>query len=523
MNDGKNKVVKNSVLYSVVMAFTKALGLILLPLYTNVKFISTAEYGEYSLLSQFITMATFFVSLSLNNAAIRFYTDFKEDREKVKKFFGTIMTFISLLSLGVLIIFIVFQKPLLNLLFTGIPFFPNVFIILIALIFYTIYTMYQGFLQSMMEGSRYSRNGMLFVLLHAALNVLFLVGFRNVKIGSYELGGLNGMVLSLTISYGVFAIYGVYDLLRKKLMVICIDKKMLSMSIKYSLPLVPHSMANTMAAYIPKVFLNKVDKVAQVAGAMATAIHSVAMQFSSTIDVVQNAINTAQRPWFNEKMGQGEKGKKEIIDFTMVSMRLTIIVCLGVGLFSQEIVLIIARSPAYYEAWKIIPFFAITHAVKSIYYNQALAVMYDLNANKKMFLCSGSGTLLNFVLTGTLVWWVFDLGILGTAISLLVSRILSASLMMMLCRKNKIIMFPLKEMIMCVVLCAITCVVGIVPINWYVISTTGNQITLFSLQCFINFGYKFIVFALGSFAIVGKQRKEFVDFTKSLLKKKRKK
>lgn len=522
MNDGRKKVAKNSLIYSVISFFTKALGMIMLPLYTNVKYISGTEYGHYGLLSQFMFLAVFFISLSLNNAAIRFYGDFKDDAEKVKRFFGTIMTFVVTLGLGVVVIFTIFQKPLCRLLFDGIPFLPNVALTLAALLFYAIYTMYQGFLQSMQEGTRFARNGMGFVLLHVFLNIVFLVFFRNVKIGNYSLGGLNGMMLSLVLSYAAFSIIGVSEFIKKGEMKLCIDKDMLKLSLFYSLPLVPHSMANNMAAYIPKFFLNKVD-FASGNATIFTAIHSVSMQFSSAIDVCQSAINNAQRPWFNEKMKLGEEGKNDIIDFTMIAMRLTVVVCLGVGLFSQELVLLVAQSPAYYEAWKIIPFFAMTHAVKTIYYNHSLAIMYDVKTNKKMFLCSGSGTLFNFIVTGILVWWVFDFNIWGTAISFLLSRTLSAILSIIICRRHKIIMFPIKEMVICVLSCGAAIAVGILPINWYIISSTGEQITLFSSWFFINFVYKFAIFAAGSFLVVGNQRQEFADFVKHIIMKKRKK
>lgn len=524
MNEARNKVVKNSVLYSVAQMFIKALGLIMLPLYTSTKFVPAKDYGEYSLLSQFVTLAVFFISLSLNHAAIRFYGEFKDDNKKVKRFFGTILTFVTLLGAVVMLIFVIFRKPLTNLLFTGIPFFPSVVLSLLSMVFYCIYNMYQGYLQSMQEGWKFARNGMGFVLTHLVMNVVFIVLLRKVKIGSYSLGGINGLMLSLTISYAAFAFIGIYDLVHRKYVEVCIDRQMLKLSLKYALPLVPHSFANNMAAYIPKVFLNKVDKAAAIVQISFTAIHSVAMQFSSIIDVAQSAINNAQRPWFNEKMKMGEKGKAEIVDFTMVAMRLVVVVCLAAGLFSQEIVLIVARSDAYYEAWKIVPIFALVHAVKCIYYNHTLAVMYDLKANNKMFLCSGVGTLVNFLLTGVLTWWIFDFNIWGSAISFLVSRCVSAALTVFVCNKHNVIKFPVKKMISCVVICGAALLAGILPINRYYASQhLGQQIQLFSSWYFINFAYKIAVFAVGARIIVGDQMNEVTDFVKELLNGKKRK
>lgn len=520
MNDKKNIVLKNSVLYSFASIITKAMGFIMLPLYTSTKYILTTEYGEYGLMSQFVALAVFFVSFSMNHAAIRFYYDFKEDEKKVQRFFGTIISFSFILGIFVLLVFTIFHKQLTNILFTGIPYFPNVFFAVITTVFYAIYNLYQGFLQSMQEGGKFSRNGILFVLLHVVLNIVFLVGFRNVSVKGYSLGGVNGMMLSLMFSYAAFAIYGIYDLLKKKIMVICIDKELLQMTLKYSLPLIPHSLANNMASYIPKVFLNKIDKLPKnaldILAGTYTAIHSVAMQFSSIIDIVQAAVNSAQKPWFNEKMNHGDEGKKEIIDFIMTATKATNIICAAVGLFSQEIILLIAQSDAYYEAWKIVPVLAIVHAIKCIYYNHTLAIMYDLKANKKIFLCSGIGSSVNFIFTGIFVWWVFDFNIWGAAFAFLISRCVSTALSIVVCRKHNIIKYPLKKMILCVLKTAVTLVIGMIPVNLLYYMSTGKQIELFSGWFFLNFAIKIIVFMIGSLTILGNQREEIADFVKQI-------
>ena len=175
MNKDSGRVAKNSTLYSLVQMFIKGIGLIMLPLYTNIKYIGTDEYGEYSLLSQFIYIAVFLVSLSLNNAALRFYSDFKDDEEKVKSFFGTIITFNLLTGVGFVLVCVILQKPLVNIFFTGIDFFPNVALTLLTTVAYSIYHIYQAFLQSMQDGIRFARNGSLFVLTHTVLYVVFLV------------------------------------------------------------------------------------------------------------------------------------------------------------------------------------------------------------------------------------------------------------------------------------------------------------------------------------------------------------
>ncbi len=504
-------------MYSAAKILTKGSGLLLMPIYSNIKYLTEEQYGEYSLLVQFTSVALFLLNLALNHAVLRFYSDFKEDKEKCKRFFGTVITFVSLMGLGVFFTFFIFKKPLTDFLFTGIDFFPNVFLALLSLFFNAIYMMYQSILQAMQKGRKFTTNNIFYVATHAIMNIVFIVGLRNVYIGSFHLGGANGMMLALTISYFVFALYGVLDLLRSGLITIVIDKEILKTSLKYSTPLLPHTAANNIAGYIPKFFLNKVSKA-------FTAIYSVSSQFSSIIDVVQISINTALRPWFNENMKRGEEGKKDIVSFTMIAFKLSVIVCLGVAVFSQELVLLVASSESYYEAWKIVPILACTHAVKCIYYNYTLGIMYDLKASKYLFLCSVSGTIVNFILTGTFVT-VLDFGVWGAATAFLISRSFSATMIIAVCRKYDIIRFPLKQMVLCVLFSAIFSALGVVPINYYVTNFIlgGEQIALFSGWFFVNMLYKLIVFAIGSLLIIGRQRKELLDFVKVYVLKKKSK
>ena len=60
MSTETGKVAKNSVLYSIASILTKASGLLLMPIYSNVKYLTEEEYGEYNLLIQFAYAALFF-------------------------------------------------------------------------------------------------------------------------------------------------------------------------------------------------------------------------------------------------------------------------------------------------------------------------------------------------------------------------------------------------------------------------------------------------------------------------------
>lgn len=507
---GANKVAKNSFLYTVANMVTKASTFLLLFIYTNPNFLSTEDYGRVNLLTSFTNIAVLLVNLSLPYALIRFYAEYKLDKEKCKRFFGTIMTFMAVFGTAVVALMINFREPIGKILFSGIEIYPPVICTLLTLVFNALYQMYQSILQAKQQGGKFAKNSLLFFFFHVGLNVLLLVFGKGINVFGFDLGGLNGMMLSLLVSNLVFAVYGIIDMLRQDMMSFRIDGEMLSTALKYSIPLLPHNIANNMASYISKHFLNAAGK------AFENGIYSVSMQFSSVIEIVQSSIHLAFRPWFNDKMKLGEEGKKEIVDLASVAFRISAIVCLGVALFSQEVVMLLSED--YYDAWKYVPIIAVAHAVKFVYFTHTFGIMYDIKQSKKMFFCSGSAIVVNF----TMSYILTELGkytMLTAALCFLISRSTAAFVSVVICRRNNIIKYNVKEMLGKILLVAAFSVAGLVPVNVFYVGLE-NEIALFSGTFFINFAFKLVIFAVGALCIIGRKKKEILSLVKGIVKKK---
>lgn len=507
---GANKVVKNSLLYTIANMVTKASTFLLLFIYTNPSFLSTEDYGRVNLLTSFTNIAVLLVNLSLPYALIRFYAEYKLDKEKCRKFFGTIMTFMAVFGTAVVVLMIIFRNHIGNVLFKGIEIYPPVICTLLTLVFNALYQMYQSILQAKQQGGKFTKNSLLFFFIHVGLNVLLLVFGRGRYLFGFELGGLNGMMLSLLVSNLVFAVYGIIDMLRCKEMYFGIDRKMLSTALRYSVPLLPHNIANNMASYISKHFLNAAGK------AFENGIYSVSMQFSSIIEIVQSSIHHAFRPWFNDKMKLGEEGRKEIVDLASVAFRISAIVCLGVALFSQEVVMLLDEN--YYDAWKYVPIIAVAHAVKFVYFTHTFGIMYDIKQSKKMFFCSGSAIVVNFTMSYILTE-AGNYTMLTAALCFLLSRSTAALVSVIICRRNNIIKYNIREMLGKILLVAAFSVAGLVPINVMYVGLE-NEIELFSATFFINFAFKLVILAIGAVCIIGRKRKEIFSLLKGIVKKK---
>lgn len=147
--NSRRKVFENSFLYIFSSLLVKAINFLLLPLYTY--FLTTEDYGIINLVTSFSNVGIYIIGLSLYSAILRFYVDYKDDKEKLKKFYGSIFTFIFLSGIVFFIIVIIFRNQVINLFFNGVSFFPYVFIGILSLIFISLHEAHQSVLKGMQQ------------------------------------------------------------------------------------------------------------------------------------------------------------------------------------------------------------------------------------------------------------------------------------------------------------------------------------------------------------------------------------
>ncbi|HZJ77395.1 MAG TPA: oligosaccharide flippase family protein [Clostridia bacterium] len=461
----KAKVFTNSFLYSFNSLLLKAVNFLLIPVYTA--FLTTADYGTTNLASNFNTVATCFVAFSLYTSVIRFYVDLKENSEALKRFYGTLVLFIGGSSVVFLMFSLLLKDWIIRILFDGIDFYPTILIVLLNIPFSCMHSLYQNILQGRQEGKKYTVTSIFYFSFMVSLNMIFVVGMKM---------GANGVLLSTLIVNILFAIFVIFDLKRLNLIRFCIDFKLLKSALKYSVPLMPHDLSAYTAPLISKIILNKSFALSSV------GLYGLATQLSSVTDMVQMSVNMAFAPWFYEKLKQNTpQAKEEVVKTAQPLMWVYGIIFLAVGLFSQEVILIMAQD-SYALAWKVVPLLVVALSIKSIYYFYVNVLFYYKSAAKKIFIATMSGSIVNIVASFLLIP-VYD--IYGAGIAQIVSRLVTVSIVVIISRRVDNVGFKLHKM------------VGMVVLN--ILFITGGlyfSYTRFDTQfSLINFGYKMIFFA----------------------------
>ncbi|WP_105618968.1 oligosaccharide flippase family protein [Vallitalea okinawensis] len=400
----KKKVLENSFLYMFSSFLVKAMGFLLLPVYTL--FLMPDEFGVSNLVAGFINVATFIVAFSLYSAAIRFYADYSENQVKLKKFYSTLVSFIIISGFIFLSLGILFRDIFVSIFFEGVEFYPIVLIAFLSLIFVSLFTMHQSILQGMQQGKKLTKINLTVFVISSI--------FRIVLISVFDLGVVGFLLAQLIVYIGYF-IYMIYDLKKKDLLEWTIDMRILKESLKYSIPLMPHNLSTNIASLASRIFINTTGSLATV------GLYSIAMQFGNLIDIVQMSVNRAFQPWFYEMMKKHDtESIKEAVNLSNVLLIFYSLIYMGIGLFSQEVVILMTNDD-YTLAWTVIPILVVGFSVKSMYYFYVNIIMFYKAAARKLFIATIIGSFVDIILAYLLVP---HYGMYGSAISFLLAKII---------------------------------------------------------------------------------------------------
>lgn len=485
INKKSQKLFNNSLLFALGTLFSKAVGFFLVPIYTyNV---SDADYGIATTITTFVSTFGIVIMLSLRAALIRFYNDYNE-REK-QSFVGTITCFVCVNALIICTFLCIFNKLYSPFLFKDIDFYPLVFLGVLSLGTEGIYLTYQSLLQAKQDGKSYSVNSIIYLLIHAIAVVIFVLVF--------QLGAL-GIVLSNLVTNTCFAVYGVVSMLKRGFMRIAWNPSMLSRSLKYSLPILPHNLSNNLNTYTTKLIINTFI------GYVLSGLYTLAAQFSTIINLVQASINLTFRPWFIEQMDSGEEGRSQIKYMSVMIMSIYSFAAVGICLFCKEIVILMAEK-SYINAWKMVPFFVIAQLIAFIYYSHVQALMYNVKMSKFTVLCSSIGLVVNIIVSLLLVK---PLNIYGILIASLVSKTLMATLTVFMSRKAEKVDFGLGKMIFYILTATILSIVGM--------AISMQNVGLDIIEILI----KLLILALATLIFIFPYRKDFVALVMGVIKRK---
>lgn len=302
----------------------KGLSLISGPVFTRI--MSEEQYGIVSTFTSWENLLTVIITLNLaagvfNNGML----DFKDDRDS---FQFSLLSISSLTAIVGFVIFLIFQKPLLDLF--EIPTIA-VYLMFLKFLFVPAYSYWGG-----RQRYEYKYKALTIITIFSAVFSLS-IGIIGVLLVDDSNAAITRIIVIEGISILIGMVFFFIIAIKAKFH---INLKYCKYALRFNLPLVPHYLSMYVLSSSDRIMITKMIN------ASATAIYSVAYTVASVINIVWQSLEASLSPWIYEKLNDGQKEpvRKLTIDIIIAFAGM----CIGCTLLAPEIMTVLA--PASYSS-----------------------------------------------------------------------------------------------------------------------------------------------------------------------------
>lgn len=374
---GKEKyLIKNFGIFSLSNFATKILSFIILPFYTF--YLSEIEYAVIDLINLMVTLAMPILTLSINDALLKFALDRIDRSEEIAKTSLVVVAasggliFILMPVIGVIV-----ENEEYKIYFLMIYFFS------VLNQFYSCYMRSKNLINevaiaaALISASTIISNFILIALLKKGIKGYFFSTILGMIVGNIY-SAYHCKICTVIQKYKFN-----YGLLREML--------------RYSIPLIPNSLFWWINSSLDKFMLTKY------AGLNAVGLYSVAGKIPAVISVVTSVF---QQAWTISAIK--EKGNKAFFNKVYFVYDKVMLITSCILLISCKLVAKILFQKTFFNAWTIVPLLVVTVYFSSL--NAFIGSIYiSLNKTKNIFFTTVLGAILNIFFNVCLIpsWGVY--------------------------------------------------------------------------------------------------------------------
>lgn len=398
------RFIKSSGVFFIGSVLSKAISILMLPLYTNR--IPTDDMGYYDLSLTYITIATSFLFFDIWVAILRYMYDGKTKSEQAT----AIKSGFSIFALSS-IVYLIFGSV-----FAWI-FNPDaIFLILFYGLFQNISNLLCFCVRGFQKNKEFAISGIINTCVNVLVNLVLIIGFE-IGYESLYIAAIVGFIVQsiyLLLSGGIFSSlkFGGYDS--------AITKSMF----KYSLPLCLNSIAYWVLTSLNRIVLNGVY------GNEANGIYAIGNKFSFVIGLITTCFTYAWQDLSFSKADEHGVGKFYSQASTMYSK--VLLLCTALALPAIKIAFPILIGEAYRSAENTIPLFLIVATVSAI--STFIGnIFYAIKETRMIFISMVVSAISNVVLCYPLI---MQFNINGANISVLISFIINILVRCVVLRKR---------------------------------------------------------------------------------------
>lgn len=348
-----NKAMKAGIGYTIGNILIKGINFLTLPIFSRL--MSPSEFGVFNLFISYDTIISILIGLamhtSLRNAKYKF-------ENKIDHYISSISILYFINSLILLLLVFIFSGPISSI--TGFNL-PVLMLLIVNGSGSAIFALYNAKLSLEYSYKKYLLIATFNSIGNISLSLLLIMTVFNYDKSIGRIIGVSAITFILSIAI----LYMQYK--KSKPMY---NKEYWKFSLKYSLPLVPHGISQTLLAQFDKIM------IASLVNKAVTGIYSLASNVKLIFTIITDSISNVWWTWFYEQMNSKISNKEKKIQDGAISLSLLFMIPVIGGLtLSREIILILGGEAYADASYLVIPMvidsfviFLYTLVVSSEYY-----------------------------------------------------------------------------------------------------------------------------------------------------------
>jgi O-antigen/teichoic acid export membrane protein len=394
------KLIRHSVIYSFSNIAAKAIGVVLLPLYT--KYISLSDFGILGILEVTLLITVEFLNLGQGQSLLMLNNS-DEYKSKRKSMLFSIVVF-SLIICAIFILLSESLLPSISKYFSNSRQFYNYLRLCIYIISFRLLN--NLFLNKLRADER-----PVFYTLASLVKLLFTLGFA-VYFVAFAKRGIIGILYSYLISEALTFILLLPSMISQ--MNHSFDKKIVSVSLNFGIPLIFGSLAmmllNVSDRYIIKYYIDYATVGLYDLGYRIAGVLNMFLIMPFTLTLI---------PFAYKQYGQ--EGDKRYYTKIMTYMTFILVWAgLGLSLFGKEIIKVFAFNPKYWDSYVVVPVVVFSY----IFFGMRIVASLGMFLTKNTKYVAYTTTIASLFNIGLNFWWIPKFGMMAAAYSTLISFIL---------------------------------------------------------------------------------------------------
>lgn len=460
---------RGTIIYGFANVSVKLIGIILIPIYTNFKYLSKQDFGIMGVMDITFQLVVIIFSLSLYQSLARWYFD-PENKASQKSMHFTVIIINTVLCLISFLIIFKFSPDISRLLFDSEKYARLVWIMFAGGAINIVANVSLALLRLQERALKYSVISITKLIVTLCTTILLVVYLHHSVLGIYE-AILAGEIVGMILIFG--------DIVRNS--VIKFEWLKLKKMLVYGLPL--------MLASVSTVLLNTFDRYSlnYLADLDAVGTYTLAFRIANSIKIIViTSIQLSLVPLMFKKMGDPDH-KRFYAKSLKYSVYIVMACVMFLSMFSLEIVKVFASNKSYWEAANLIPLLSFSMVFILMKEN----VLIGLQITKSSGIM---GTLIAITAAfnlGMNIMLIPHFGVYGAAISTLVSQMGMFFLFYFIAQKKYPIPYEVKNIILMILTGIVLSAVSQLINDWQLLPRLVIKTALFVLFPFILIPIKF--------------------------------